>query len=103
MTPALGILLEADIWVLLKVAFNKKVSPKHVSSIKCPNIFVNKNDIFSPKSISMPLEKDFSSSIERSAPCHIVKIPFNYRSCSNQRSSLDLLSTVVQDIGKVRD
>ncbi|KAK9189335.1 hypothetical protein WN944_020742 [Citrus x changshan-huyou] len=44
--------------------------------------------------------KDFKSSTERYAPCHLVMVPLNYSSCSNQRSSLDLLSTAVQDLGK---
>ncbi|KAL5760594.1 hypothetical protein ACOSP7_019108 [Xanthoceras sorbifolium] len=88
----------------LSLDSDKKDSSKIVSSMKRLSFRIsplaNKNDIFSSKTMKMPSKEDLKSSTERNVPGHLVKVPLNYKTQSNQRISWGVLPPAIQDLGK---
>ncbi|KAL5796177.1 hypothetical protein ACOSQ2_000997 [Xanthoceras sorbifolium] len=48
----------------------------------------------------MPSKEDLKSSTERNVPGHLVEVPLNYKTRSNQRISWGVLPPAIQDLGK---
>ncbi|KAH7577926.1 hypothetical protein JRO89_XS01G0317100 [Xanthoceras sorbifolium] len=90
--------------MLLHLDSDKKDSSKNVLSMKRLSFSIspltNKNDIFSSKTMKMPSKEDLKSSTERNVPGHLVEVPLNYKTRSNQRISWGVLPPAIQDLGK---
>ncbi|KAK2637173.1 hypothetical protein Ddye_031965 [Dipteronia dyeriana] len=88
----------------LSLDSDKKDSSKNVSSMKRLSFSIspltNKNDKYSPKSMKMPSKEDLKPSTEINVPGHLVKVPLNYKTWSNQRISWGVLTPAIQDLGK---
>lgn len=90
--------------MLLQVISDKKAS-KNDKPTKTQSLSVspltNKNDIFSPKSNSKTPKKDLKSSSEGTIPIHLLKVPLNFKTWSDQRILWNALPSNIHDLGKV--
>ena len=95
---------EANDWMLLQVISDKKAC-KNDKPTKPPSLSVsplqNKNDIFSPKSKSKTSKKDLKSSSGGTIPIHMLNVPLNFKTWSDQRILWNALPSTINNLGKV--
>lgn len=100
----IGVFHEADDWMLLQVISDKKAS-KNEKPTKPPSLSVsplqNKNDIFSPKSKSKTSKNDSKSSSGGTVPIHLLNVPLNFNTWSDQRILWNALPSSINNLGKV--
>lgn len=100
----IGVFHEANDWMLLQVISDKKAC-KNDKPTKPPSLSVsplqNKNDIFSPKSKSKTSKKDLKSSSGGTIPIHMLNVPLNFKTWSDQRILWNALPSTINNLGKV--
>ncbi|KAI4323324.1 hypothetical protein L6164_022939 [Bauhinia variegata] len=83
---------------------DKKALRKNDSPLRSPRVIIsplkNKNENSSPKLTSPPLAKSVKSSCGGTVPSKLVKLPFNFKTWSDQRISWDNLSHNIGNLGK---
>ncbi|KAK7853953.1 hypothetical protein CFP56_034178 [Quercus suber] len=99
----IGVFHEANGWMLLQVISDKKAC-KNDKPTKPPSLSVsplqNKNDVFSPKSKSKTSKKDLKSSSGGTIPIHLLNVPLNFKTWSDQRILWNALPSTINNLGK---
>ncbi|XP_023883913.2 uncharacterized protein LOC111996187 [Quercus suber] len=81
-----------------------KKACKNDKPTKPPSLSVsplqNKNDVFSPKSKSKTSKKDLKSSSGGTIPIHLLNVPLNFKTWSDQRILWNALPSTINNLGK---
>ncbi|XP_021890345.1 uncharacterized protein LOC110808899 isoform X2 [Carica papaya] len=87
-----------------QVVADRKASPRNDPSSKRPSLSIsplkNKNDNVSSKLVEKSSRNSARSLSDETIPSHLVKVPLNSKSWSDQRISWDALPLTIKDLGK---
>lgn len=90
----------------MQVVADRKASPRNDPSSKRPSLSIsplkNKNDNVSSKLVEKSSRNSARSLSDETIPSHLVKVPLNSKSWSDQRISWDALPLTIKDLGKVQ-